>query len=667
MNEKYLPFFRKYRPQKFSDVIGQEALVKALTNAIELKRIANAYLFCGPRGTGKTSSARIFAKSLNCAEGISVEPCQKCASCVDITNASGLDVIEIDAASNRGIDDAKELISQVQYAPINGRYKIFIIDEVHMLSKDAFNALLKTFEEPPENVIFILATTEPHKVLETIVSRCQRYDFRRITIEDIVKKLKEVANLEKIKITDDALFEIAKSSNGGMRDSLALLDQVAVLGLKEEISREDIESLVGKVSFKPMFELVNAMLSSDTISALNIASELLKKGSEPRNLTDNLIDFLKNAIIVKSAKNKDIIPKFTSLVAQDIELLCEDGGEFTADNLSKLLNFAINFYKNIKSANNPYVWLELLIIQVSCGAYKLNNCKDVAPSAQSVSQISKISQSAPHASLRQNPKTTAPQAYVAPNVKTPETLNTQSTQTETQKEENKPQVFHQEVKNEAEEEVAPQVNAEANVQELQAPHLQTDTEPEAQAPQAQTNSEQEAQMPAQQASAPVAHTVSGGANVWDAIISSIDNILAKGLFMQVVQEVRLEGNNLTVGFNNPNNVNKAKEKISFLQKAVKNVLSNDIQISIIQVPKGNRVIQFPSEIEVNSAPSTQEETLQAPKNYSDDNLPEIETNAQNAQKTPEDEQSKQKNKANNSIYSEKTKKYLDVFNGKMVD
>lgn len=663
MNEKYLPFFRKYRPQKFSDVIGQEALVKALTNAIELKRIANAYLFCGPRGTGKTSSARIFAKSLNCAEGISVEPCQKCASCVDITNASGLDVIEIDAASNRGIDDAKELISQVQYAPINGRYKIFIIDEVHMLSKDAFNALLKTFEEPPENVIFILATTEPHKVLETIVSRCQRYDFRRITIEDIVKKLKEVANLEKIKITDDALFEIAKSSNGGMRDSLALLDQVAVLGLKEEITREDIESLVGKVSFKPMFELVSAMLSSDTISALNIASELLKKGSEPRNLTDNLIDFLKNAIIVKSATNKDIIPNFTSLVAQDIELLCEAGGEFTADNLSKLLNFAINFYKNIKSANNPYVWLELLIIQVSCGAYKLSASEDIAPSAQCVSQVSKISQGGSHMGLRQMAQITAPYVNVAQGAKIEEVPKAKSAQTETLKEETKPQVLYQEVENKTDEKIAPLADA----QESQAPHAQAYSEPEAQTLQAQTHIEPESQAPVKQTSAPVAHTVSGGANVWDAIISSIDNILAKGLFMQVVQEVRLEGNNLTVGFNNPNNVNKAKEKISFLQKAVKNVLSNDIQISIIQVPKGNRVIQFPSEIEINSAPCAQEETPHAPKNYSDDNLPEIEANAQGAQVAPEDEQNKQKNKANNSIYSEKTKKYLDVFNGKMVD
>ncbi len=633
MNDKYLPFFRKYRPQKFSDLIGQESLVKALTNAIELKRIANAYLFCGPRGTGKTSSARIFAKSLNCAEGISVEPCQKCASCVDITNASGLDVIEIDAASNRGIDDAKELISQVQYAPINGRYKIFIIDEVHMLSKDAFNALLKTFEEPPANVIFILATTEPHKVLETIVSRCQRYDFRRITIDDIVKKLKEVAELEKIKITDDALFEIAKSSNGGMRDSLALLDQVAVLGLKEEITREEIEALVGKVSFRPMFELVRAMLSSDTVSALSIASELLKKGSEPRNLTDNLIDFLKNAIIVKSAANPDIVSSFTTLVKQDIELLNAADGDFTVENLSKLLNFAINFYKNIKSANNPYVWLELLIIQVSSGNYKVQNDSIQTPASVNISQVAKNvvvnnamqpAKPAPSVAAVNKPAPSiAPVSEPAPSVSKPIPEIPQDV-----KSEEAPQVLYQE-------------------KQTVEPY---DEAPKTSAPQVASAQNQ---------------VTSGGAAVWNAILSSVESPYIQGFLKQMAQQVKLEGNNLTLGFNNPSSVNQAKAKVSVLQKAVNNVLSSDIQISIIQVPKGNKTIQFPAEIEINSAPSAQEEAPQAPKNYSDDNLPEAE-NAPNTSISANN-QDEQKNKANNSIYSEKTKKYLDVFNGKMVD
>ncbi len=619
MNEKYLPFFRKYRPQQFSDLIGQEALVKALSNAIELNRIANAYLFCGPRGTGKTSSARIFAKSLNCAEGISITPCQKCASCVDITNASGLDVIEIDAASNRGIDDAKELISQVQYAPINGRFKIFIIDEVHMLSKDAFNALLKTFEEPPANVIFILATTEPHKVLETIVSRCQRYDFRRITIEDIVTKLKEVATLEKIKITDDALFEIAKSSNGGMRDSLALLDQVAVLGLKEEITREEIQSLVGKVSFKPMYDLVNSILSGDTMSAINMSSELLKKGSEPRNLTDNLIDFLKNAIIVKSATTPAAVSKFTTLVKQDIDFLTSAGEDFTVDNLSKLLSFAIEFYKNIKSANNPYIWLELLIIQASCGGYK----KQFEPSAQTLVQT----------------------PVAAPLDKAP--LQSQSTRAK------------QEVQKV--QEILPQVTSKAEVvPEIETPNLK---------PQDEVVQEAQPQVqPRVEVSSTQAQVSACGTEVWDAILASISNSFASSFFKQVPQLVKLEGDILTVGFNNPNTLNQGKAKVALLQEAVKHVLSDNIQVSLIQVPKGDKVIQFPSGVNINSAPCDIEVQTTVQRNYSDDNLPEVEQGVQVSSNNSQDLQNNsQKNKANNLIYSEKTKKYLDVFNGKVVD
>ena len=618
MSEKYLPFFRKYRPQKFSDLIGQEALVKALSNAIELNRIANAYLFCGPRGTGKTSSARIFAKSLNCAEGISVNPCQKCASCIDITNASGLDVIEIDAASNRGIDDAKELISQVQYAPINGRFKIFIIDEVHMLSKDAFNALLKTFEEPPKNVIFILATTEPHKVLETIVSRCQRYDFRRITIEDIVAKLKEVANLEKIKITDDALFEIAKSSNGGMRDSLALLDQVAVLGLKEEITREEIESLVGKVSFKPMFELVSAILSGNTIGALDIANELLKKGSEPRNLTDNLIDFLKNAIIVKSASSPDVVSKFTTLVKQDIQLLNSVSENFEADNLSKFLNFVINFYKNIKSANNPYIWLELLVIQGSYGAYK------------------SIENQIQH--LPQTPVQLASISNVQMSKKEPVVVQAQV-----------PQVQNAEV-NMSNVELIPKQPAQNEVRaKVSEPTPQPAVPQKPQAPIYQTQ------------------PVSAGNNVWEAILACIESPVTNAFYKQMPQVVKLEGEILTLGFINQNTLNRAKTTLAVLQNAVSHVLSDSITISLTQVPKGEKVISFPSGIEVNSSPVQQELTQTVQKDYSDDTLPEADIQTQTQANPQSQDANKTKAKNNNSIYSEKTKNYLDVFNGKMVD
>ena len=385
MEQNYLPLFRKYRPQSFKDIVGQESLVKALSNAIELNRIAQAYLFCGPRGTGKTSTARILAKSLNCEHGPTLEPCQKCASCIDITNTTGLDVIEIDAASNRGIQDAKDLIAQAQYAPINGKYKIFIIDEVHMLSNDAFNALLKTFEEPPKNVIFILATTEPHKVLETIVSRCQRFDLRRITTDDIVKRLREISDIENIKITDSALFTIAKNVSGGLRDSLALLDQVSILGVKDTIDKDLIEELLGKINFDTLLDLLKKINSSnieETVSAINC---IYTKGNEPRNLAENFIEFLRNTLLVLNSKNSDSITNFTNLIQDDIKHIQENN--FDKDKIFKILNILIEYYKEIKVSTNPYLWMELAGI----AACKLDsiNIKNVITNTNNMQPIQK--------------------------------------------------------------------------------------------------------------------------------------------------------------------------------------------------------------------------------------------------------------------------------------
>ena len=363
VQNSYLPLFRKYRPQSFKDAIGQEFTVKALENAIKLNKIANAYLFCGPRGTGKTSSARIFAKSLNCMEGPTVTPCQKCRSCLDVTNASGLDVIEIDAATNRGIDDAKELINKVQYAPMNGKYKIFIIDEVHMLSKEAFNALLKTFEEPPKNVIFILATTEPHKVIETIVSRCQRFDFRRITIDDIVKRLREISDIEKINIDDEALYTIAKNVSGGMRDSLALLDQASVLGTEKKITKETIEDLIGKITFDVLYNLIFDILSRDIEKAVQDVEKIYEKGSEPRNFIENFIEFLKNIILILSSKNDDEAKNLTLIDIDNIKKV-KNEPLFNQTKIIKILDKIIEYYKEIKISTNPYLWAELAVINV---------------------------------------------------------------------------------------------------------------------------------------------------------------------------------------------------------------------------------------------------------------------------------------------------------------
>ena len=364
MNGKYIPLYRKYRPQTLEEVVGQEHIKKALANAISLNKISHAYLFTGPRGTGKTSTARIFAKSLNCKEGPTVTPCGKCENCIDITNSTPMDVIEIDAASNRKVEDAQNILEKVMYAPVNSRYKIYIIDEVHMLSPTAFNALLKTLEEPPENVIFILATTEVHKVLDTIKSRCQRYDFKRITTSDIVKHLRMISDKEGINITDDALMTIAKNSAGGMRDSIALLDQLSVLDGAEAITTDDINNLLGRLSFDVLNELTAAIVNSSPNEGIEILEKIYNSGNEPVQILTNLLDYFKNLLIVKTCK-KDMISELTQLNEIQAGTLNKQADQLDTHQIVFLINRCSDYIKELKTTNNPRLWLEVGIIDLA--------------------------------------------------------------------------------------------------------------------------------------------------------------------------------------------------------------------------------------------------------------------------------------------------------------
>lgn len=364
MNEKYIPLYRKYRPQKLEEVVGQEHIKKALANAINMDKIAHAYLFTGPRGTGKTSTARIFAKSLNCVNGPTVNPCGVCENCVDITNSVPMDVIEIDAASNRKVEDAQNILEKVMYAPVNSRYKIYIIDEVHMLSTTAFNALLKTLEEPPENVIFILATTEVHKVLDTIKSRCQRFDFRRITTDDIVKHLRMISDKEKINITDDALFTIAKNSAGGMRDSIALLDQLSVLDGTDAITTDDINSLLGRISFDVLCELADKIIHSKQPDAIEVLEKIYNSGNEPVQILTNLLDYFKNLLIIKNCR-EEIITELTQLNDAQINKLKEQSKQIETHQIVFIIEKISNYIKEVKTTNNPRLWLEVGIIDLA--------------------------------------------------------------------------------------------------------------------------------------------------------------------------------------------------------------------------------------------------------------------------------------------------------------
>jgi len=294
---------RKWRPKQFDDVVGQEHVTRTLKNAIESNRVAHAYLFVGPRGIGKTSLARIFAKALNCEKGPTISPCCECGMCREIAAGNALDVLEIDGASNNGVDQVRDLRDQVQFAPTHGRYKIFIIDEVHMLSTAAFNALLKTLEEPPPHVKFIFATTEGDKVLPTIVSRCQRFDLRRIQTPLIVERLRRICEYERITIDEDALLAVARGAEGGMRDALSALDQL--ISFKgDSLTEDDVLAVFGLVSRRSLENLATAVLKGDMGEILKLVDMFDSAGKDMRRLTVELMEHFRNLLVYQHVGDK---------------------------------------------------------------------------------------------------------------------------------------------------------------------------------------------------------------------------------------------------------------------------------------------------------------------------------------------------------------------------
>jgi len=294
----YLVLARKYRPQGFEDVIGQEHITEILKRAIQSGRISQAYLFCGPRGIGKTTCARIMAMCLNCENGPMITPPGDSQICCEIAKGTNLDVLEIDGASNRGIDEIRTLRENIKFAPSYGRYKIYIVDEVHMLTMEAFNALLKTLEEPPEHVKFIFATTEPHKVPATIISRCQRFDFKRIALQAIVETLLKVSRQEKLEVEEEALYAVAKSAQGSLRDALSVLDQMSALN-DRKIMAGDVYSMLGVVEVQLMFDLVDAVAKKDCMKALEILDNIINQGKDVKQLNKDMIEHFRNLMVVK--------------------------------------------------------------------------------------------------------------------------------------------------------------------------------------------------------------------------------------------------------------------------------------------------------------------------------------------------------------------------------
>jgi len=300
----YIVLARKYRPQTFSELVGQDQITTTLTNAIVSNRLTHAFLFTGPRGVGKTSTARILAKAINCKEGPTPSPCGKCDMCMEITNGSSLDVIEIDGASNRGIDDIRMLCDGAKFVPIKGKFKIYIIDEVHQITPDAFNALLKTLEEPPGHLKFIFATTEVHKIPLTIVSRCQRFDFRRVKVTETIKTLQDICEKEDVRVDKDALFCIAKSADGSLRDAETLLDQLISYTCSETISKNDVQQLLGLVSEEDCFLYAQAIENKDASMMLDLLKSVSAKGGDIYRFTIDLIGFFRDVLVYRSVGDK---------------------------------------------------------------------------------------------------------------------------------------------------------------------------------------------------------------------------------------------------------------------------------------------------------------------------------------------------------------------------
>ncbi|MFH1657227.1 MAG: DNA polymerase III subunit gamma/tau [bacterium] len=362
-----LVLYRKYRPKSFAEVIGQEHVIKTVTNAIDANLTSHAYLFFGPRGSGKTTVARLLAKAVNCQNRQGFEPCNKCDSCLEITSNRAMDLIEIDAASHRGIDEMRDLREGIKFGPSKSKYKIFIIDEAHQLTKEAANALLKTLEEPPSYAIFILATTEIHKMIPTILSRCQRFDFRKLTIEEIIRKLEIICKQEKVKIAKEALELIALNSGGAIRDAESLLGQALTFSPvsdKTEISADDIKELLGLVDIKVVGDFFDLIVKSKKAEAIGFLEKIVEQGSDLQDFSKTLINYLRQTLILKimgETKEKDKI--ITGLTKEEYVKLAEQTARLEEVEIRRIIKLFIEAENKIKYSSIPQLPLELAIAE----------------------------------------------------------------------------------------------------------------------------------------------------------------------------------------------------------------------------------------------------------------------------------------------------------------
>ncbi len=358
----YTALYRKWRPTAFSDVKGQDAIVQTLKNQITAQRIGHAYLFCGTRGTGKTSIAKIFARAVNCEHPVDGSPCNECAICQAIASGSSMNVVEIDAASNNGVENIREIREQVQYPPTEGRYRVYIIDEVHMLSTGAFNALLKTLEEPPSYVIFILATTEVHKIPVTVLSRCQRYDFKRITLDTLTARLKELTQAEEIPVEDRALAYIARAADGSMRDALSLLDQCVAFHYGTLLTYDNVLDVLGAVDTTVFSQLLRAVLAKDTAQCIRSLEEMVVQGRELGQFVNDFIWYLRNLLVLKSTDDAE---DMLDISRENLKLLKEESGMADSETLTRYIRIFSELSGQLRYATQKRVLIEVALIKLT--------------------------------------------------------------------------------------------------------------------------------------------------------------------------------------------------------------------------------------------------------------------------------------------------------------
>jgi DNA polymerase-3 subunit gamma/tau len=356
----YLVFARQWRPQTFEEVVDQKHVTRTLQNAIRSNRIAHAFLFTGERGVGKTSVARILAKALNCSDGPTPAPCNQCQSCNEITKGISMDVLEIDGASNTGVDDIRELREKVRYAPVSSRYKVYIIDEVHMLSTSAFNALLKTLEEPPPHVIFILATTEPHKIPDTILSRCQRYDFKRISLAGIIDNLKKITSEEKITISEKALFQIAQASEGSMRDAQSILERI-ISYAGEKVNDEQVQEILGILDRRLLSEFSSALIERDDKRCLDVIDKIYSSGYDLKQAYYSLLEHIRNLLIIKINPEPSRLLELSD--ASFLELR-KQSQKISAEEIHGLFKLLLQSEEEINRSPFPKLILEMTILRM---------------------------------------------------------------------------------------------------------------------------------------------------------------------------------------------------------------------------------------------------------------------------------------------------------------